>query len=102
MIVEPTIHSFSLRQHFAHKLGFDAIEFANLARSLGFQGFSMSLNGANYRHLGEKDTDRMDCLRAHLASLKMSLEVDTSGTASVHMSEMLKVAHRLGATSLRT
>ena len=102
MIVEPTIHSFSLRQHFAYKPGFDAIEFAKLARSLGFQGLSLSLNDANYRHLGGRDTDRMDRLRAHLVSLKMSLEVDTSGTASAHMSEMLKVAHRLGATSLRT
>ena len=80
MIVEPTIHSFSLRQHFAYKPGFDAIEFAKLARSLGFQGLSLSLNDANYRHLGGRDTDRMDRLRAHLVSLKMSLEVDTSGT----------------------
>ena len=32
----------------------------------------------------------------------MSLEVDTSGTAPAHMSEMLNVAHRMGATSLRT
>ncbi len=32
----------------------------------------------------------------------MSLEVDTSGTAPAHMFEMLKVAHRMGATSLRT
>jgi sugar phosphate isomerase/epimerase len=102
MIVEPTIHSFSLRQHFAHKPGFDAIEFAKLASSLGFQGLSLSLNDANYRHLGGKDTDRMDRLSAHLVSHKMSLEVDTSGTAPTHMSEMLKVAHRMGATSLRT
>ena len=102
MIVEPTIHSFSLRQHFAHKPGFDAIEFAKLARSLGFQGLSLSLNDANYRHLGGKDTDRMDHLSAYLVSHKMSLEVDTSGTAPTHMSEMLRVAHRMGATSLRT
>ena len=102
MIVEPTIHSFSLRQKFAYKSGFGVIEFAKLARSLGFQGLSLSLNDANYRHLGGKDTDRMDRLRAHLVSLKMSLEVDTSGTEYAHMSEMLKVAHRLGATSLRT
>ena len=102
MIIEPTIHSFSLRQHFAHKPGFDAIEFAKLARSLGFQGLSLSLNDANYRHLGGKDTDRMDCLSAHLVSHKMSLEVDTSDTAPAHMSEMLKVAHRMGASSLRT
>ena len=56
MIVEPTIHSFSLRQHFAHKQGFDAIEFAKLAKSYGFQGLSLSLSDINYRHLGGKDT----------------------------------------------
>ena len=54
MIVEPTIHSFSLRQHFAYKSGFGVIEFVKLARSLGFQGLSLSLNDANYRHLGGK------------------------------------------------
>jgi len=102
VIVEPIIHSFSLRQHFAYKPGFDAIEFAKLAKSRGFQGLSLSLNDAKYRHLGGKDTGRMDRLRAHLVSLNMSLEVDTSDTAPAHMSEMLKVAHRLGATSLRT
>ena len=102
MIVEPTIHSFSLRQHFAHKSGFDAIEFAKLAQLLGFQGLSLSLNDANYRHLGGRDTYRMDHLRKYLEKHKMSLEVDTSDTRPAHMSELLKVAYRLGATSLRT
>ena len=102
MIVETTIHSFSLWHHFAHKPGFDAIAFAELARSMGFQGVSLSLNDANYRHLGGREVDRMDRLRAYLTSHGMSLEVDTSGTAPAHMSEMLKVAHRMGATSLRT
>ncbi len=102
MIVETTIHSFSLWHHFAHKPGFDAIAFAELARSMGFQGVSLSLNDANYRHLGGREVDRMDRLRAFLTSHGMSLEVDTSGTAPAHMSEMLKVAHRMGATSLRT
>ena len=32
----------------------------------------------------------------------MSLEVDTSNTAPTHISQMLKVAHRMGAKSLRT
>ena len=44
MIVETTIHSFSLWHHFAHKPDFDAIAFAELARSMGFQGISLSLN----------------------------------------------------------
>ncbi len=102
MIVETTIHSFSLWHHFANKPGFDAIAFAELARSMGFQGISLSLNDANYRHLGGRNTDRMDRLRAYLTTHGMSLEVDTSGTAPAHMSEMLNVAHRMGATSLRT
>lgn len=102
MIVETTIHSFSLWHHFAHKPGFDAIAFAELARSMGFQGISLSLNDANFRHLGGRDNERMDRLRAYLTTHGMSLEVDTSGTAPAHMSEMLEVAHRMGATSLRT
>ncbi len=102
MIVETTIHSFSLWHHFAHKPGFDAIAFAELARSMGFQGISLSLNDTNYRHLGGRETDRMDRLSAYLTTYGMSLEVDTSGTAPAHMAEMLNVAHRMGATSLRT
>jgi 3-oxoisoapionate decarboxylase len=102
MIVETTIHSFSLWHHFAHKLDFDAIAFAELARSMGFQGISLSLNNENYRHLGGREPERMDRLRAYLTTHGMSLEVDTSGTTPAHMSEMLNVAHRLGATSLRT
>ena len=102
MIVETTIHSFSLWHHFAHKPDFDAIAFADLARSMGFQGISLSLNNENYRHLGGREPERMDRLRAYLTTHGMSLEVDTSGTAPAHMSEMLNVAHRMGATSLRT
>ena len=102
MIVETTIHSFSLWHHFAHKSGFDAIAFAELARSMDFQGISLSLNDANYRHLGGRDIERMERLRVFLKTYQMSLEIDTSGTTPGHMLEMLNVAHRLGATSLRT
>lgn len=102
MIIETTIHSFSLWHHFAHKPGFDAIAFADLARSMGFQGINLSLNDANYRHLGGRETERMDQMRAYITAHRMSLEVDTSDTTPAHMSEMLKVAHRMGATSLRT
>lgn len=102
MIVETSIHSFSLRHHFTHKPGFDAIDFAELARAQGFQGLSLSLNDANYRHLGGRDTNLMDRLRTHLETHDMSLEVDTSHTDPAHISQMLKVAHRMGATSLRT
>ena len=102
MIVDTTIHSFSLWHHFVHKPGFDFIAFAELARSMDFQGISLSLNDANYRHLGGREIERMETLRAFMKTHEMSLEIDTSGTTPAHMSEMLNVAHRLGATSLRT
>ena len=102
MIVEVCIHSFSLRHHFAHKPDFGAIDFAKIARANEFQGICLSLNDTNYRHLGGRSTDRMDRLRGYLETYDMSLEVDTSNTAPAHMSQMLKVAHRMGAKSLRT
>ena len=102
MQVEPTIHSYSLIHHFALKPGFDCIEYADLAASLGFRGISLSLNNPDYRHLGGREGWRMDRLRTHLAGLGFSLEVDTSGTDPAHMAEMLRVAARMGATSLRT
>jgi len=102
MIVEPTIHSFSLWHHFAHKPGFDCVAYADLAAELGFKGISLSLNNPDYRHLGGREPWRMDRLRSHLVGLGFSLEVDTSGTDPVHMTELLGVAARMGATSLRT
>ena len=102
MQVEPTIHSYSLTHHFALKPGFDCVEYADLAASLGFRGISLSLNNPDYRHLGGREVWRMDRLRDHLAGLGFSLEVDTSGTDPAHMAEMLRVAARMGATSLRT
>ncbi len=102
MQVEPTIHSYSLIHHFALKPGFDCVEYADLAASLGFRGISLSLNNPNYRHLGGREGWRIDRLRDHLAGLGFSLEIDTSGTTPAHMEEMLRVAARLGARSLRT
>lgn len=102
MQVETTIHSFGLLHHFANKPGFDCLAYADLAASLGFRGISLSLNNPQYRHLGGREDWRMDRLRDHLQGLGFSLEVDTSGTGPAHMTEMLKVAHRMGGTSLRT
>ena len=102
MNVEITIHSFSLWHHFANKIDFDSIAFIDLAKSLGYQGISLSLNDSSYRHLGGRHISRMDRLHEHLKTYEMSLEVDTSDTTPRHMSKMLKVAHRMGATSLRT
>ncbi len=102
MRIDLTIHSFSLWHHFRHVPGFDALAFADLARQHGLQGISLSLNDANYRHLGGRDPERMDRLRAWLQGAGMSLEVDTSGTDPAHLREMLAVAARMGAGSLRT
>ena len=102
MIVDLTIHSFSLWHHFRHVPGFDAVAFADLAADHGLSGISLSLNDPQYRHLGGKDTALMDRLRAHLDRLGMSLEVDTSGTDPEHMREMIGAAERMGATALRT
>jgi sugar phosphate isomerase/epimerase len=102
MEIELTIHSFSLWYHFAHQRGFDAIAYADLAEELGLSGISLSLNDPNYRHLGGRETKRMDCLRERLQRSAMSLEIDTSGTDPDHMKEMLEVAARMGAESLRT
>ncbi|MDW4549929.1 sugar phosphate isomerase/epimerase family protein [Defluviimonas sp. D31] len=102
MDIDLTIHSFSLWHHFAHKPGFDTIAYADLAEAFGLSGISLSLNDPNYRHLGGRETSRMDRLRDRLQRFGMSLEIDTSGTDPAHMMEMLDVAARMGATSLRT
>jgi sugar phosphate isomerase/epimerase len=102
MIIDHSIHSFSLWHHFVHAPNFGAVAYANLAEAFGFTGINLSLNNPNYRHLGGRETWRMDQLRERLASSKMSLEIDTSGTEPSHMRELLDVAHRMGATALRT
>lgn len=102
MIVDLTIHSFGLWHHFAHTPGFDALAFADLAERHGLSGISLSLNNANFRHLGGRETARMDAVRQRLARSNMSLEVDTSGTVPDHLRELLGVAARMGADALRT
>lgn len=102
MIVDLAIHSFSMWHHFRHQPGFDCVAYADLMESLGFTGLNLSLNDANYRHLGGRDTWRMDRFRDRLAASGMSLEVDTSGTAPAHLRELIGVACRMGAASMRT
>jgi sugar phosphate isomerase/epimerase len=102
MIIDLSIHSFSLWHHFRHVPGFDAIAYAELCRSLGFSGINLSLNDANYRHLGGREPARVRALRRWLDAAGMSLEIDTSGTAPAHMRELIAVAAALGAKSLRT
>ena len=102
MMIDLSIHSFSLWHHFVHVPNFGAIAYADLAEEFGFTGINLSLNNPDYRHLGGRETWRMDALRERLATSKMSLEIDTSGTEPAHMRELLDVANRMGATSLRT
>ncbi len=102
MIIDLSIHSFSLWHHFAHQPNFGAIAYADLAEEFGFTGINLSLNNSNYRHLGGREIWRMDALRERLSASNMSLEIDTSGTEPTHMRELLDVASHMGATSLRT
>ena len=102
MMIDLSIHSFSLWHHFVHVPNFGAIAYADLAEEFGFTGINLSLNNPDYRHLGGRETWRMDELRERLSASKMSLEIDTSGTDPAHMRELLDVANRMGATSLRT
>ena len=92
MNIDLTIHSFSLTQHFRHVPGFDAHSFVDLARAHHLQGISLSLNDPNFRHLGGREPERMDRLRARLEHEGMSLEIDTSGTEPGHMRQMIAVA----------
>jgi sugar phosphate isomerase/epimerase len=102
MVIDHSIHSFSLWHHFRHVPGFDALAFVDLAESLGFTGINLSLNDENFRHMGGREAWRMDKLRQRLARSAMSLEIDTSDTRPEHMTTLLRVAQRLGAGTLRT
>ncbi len=102
MKIDLTIHSFSLTQHFRHSPGFDADAYIDLALAHRLQGISLSLNDANFRHLGGREPERMDRLRQRLERDGMTLEVDTSGTEPDHLRRMIAVAERVGAGSLRT
>lgn len=102
MIIDLSIHSFSMWHHFRHQEGFDAIAYIDLMERLGFTGINLSLNDAAYRHLGGRETWRMERVRDRLTGAGMSLEIDTSGTAPTHLAHMLAVAERMGAQSLRT
>jgi sugar phosphate isomerase/epimerase len=102
MIIDLGIHSFSLLHHFRHVPGFDAIAYIDLVESLGFTGVSLSLNDPSYRHLGGRETARMDRVRERIARAGMHLEIDTSGTDPDHLRTLIAVASRMGAGSLRT
>ncbi len=101
MKIDLALHSFSLLHHFRHQPGFDALAFIDMAESLGFTGINLSLNDPDYRHLGGREDWRMDAVRRRLERAGMSLEVDTSGTDPAHLQELIAVAERLGAKSMR-
>jgi hypothetical protein len=102
MKIDLSIHSFSLWHHFAHTPGFGAIAFGELARDLGFSGINLSLNDANFRHLGGTEDWRIDQLSLWCQDRDMRLELDTSGTDPAHLTRLLRVAARAGASHLRT
>lgn len=102
MIIDLSVHSFTMWHHFQHAPGFDAFTYIDKMEALGFTGINLSLNDANYRHLGGRDVERMGHVRERLKRSAMSLEVDTSGTDPHHMRTMIDVAARMGAASLRT
>lgn len=102
MIIDLAVHSFTMWHHFQHAPGYDALTYIDRMEALGFTGINLSLNNANYRHLGGREVERMDRVRERLTRSGMSLEVDTSGTAPDHMRTMIDVAARMGAASLRT
>ena len=52
------------------------------------------------RHLGGRETWRMDEVRKRLERSGLSLEIDTSDTNPDHMLHMIDVAHRMGAKSM--
>jgi sugar phosphate isomerase/epimerase len=101
MIIDLAVHSFAMWHHFRHAPGFDAIAYIDLMEGLGFTGINLSLNDANYRHLGGREPERMDRVRERLARSGMSLEIDTSGTDPAHLRTLLGVAERMGAQSMR-
>ena len=101
MIIDLSVHSFTMWHHFLHAPGFDALAYIDLMESLGFTGINLSLNDANYRHLGGREPERMDRVRERLARAGMSLEIDTSGTEPGHLRTMIGVAERMDARTLR-
>lgn len=102
MLIDLSLHSFSLWHHFAHVPGFGPLEFGSLAKSRGFSGINLSLNDANFRHLGGTEGWRVDQLNQWCRAQDMRLEVDTSGTDPAHLARLLAVAARAGASHLRT
>lgn len=102
MLIDLSLHSFSLWHHFAHVAGFGALEFGALAKERGFSGINLSLNDARFRHLGGTEPWRVDQLSHWCRRNDMTLEVDTSGTDPAHLARLLGVAARAGASHLRT
>lgn len=101
MIIDLSVHSFTMWHHFCHAPGFDAMAYIDMMEGLGFTGINLSLNDASYRHLGGREPERMDRVRERLGRSGMSLEIDTSGTEPDHLRTMIGVAARMGAASLR-
>jgi sugar phosphate isomerase/epimerase len=101
LIIDLALHSFSLWHHFRNVPGFGPIQYIDACEALGFTGINLSLNDPNFRHLGGRETWRMDEVRKRLERSGLNLEIDTSDTSPAHMLHMIDVAHRMGARSMR-
>lgn len=101
MIIDLALHSFSLDHHFRNVPGFGPIEFIDECERRGFTGVNLSLNRPDFRHLGGRDTWRMDKVRERLERSGLTLEIDTSDTNPEHMTMMINIARRMGAQSMR-
>jgi sugar phosphate isomerase/epimerase len=101
LIIDLTLHSFSLWHHFRHVPGYGPIAYIDECELRGFTGINLSLNDSNFRHLGGRETWRMDQVRERLERSGLTLEIDTSDTNPEHMTMMIDVAHRMGAKSMR-
>lgn len=95
------LHTYSLRFHFAHKAGFDALAFIDRAAHEGFDGVALSANDANYRYVG-RDPAYWKQIRERITHYGLLCDMDTSGTDPAHLRTKLQVAQAIGATKLRT
>ena len=77
------------------------MQYIDACEELGFTGINLSLNDPHFRHLGGRETWRMDEVRKRLERSGLRLEIDTSDTNPAHMVHMIDVAHRMGAKSMR-
>lgn len=96
------LHSFSFAQHYQHRPGFDVFAFIQAAVERGFTGVNINCNRPDWRHLSGQTPEHLRAVRARLEQHRLSLEIDTSGTAAELLRPLLEAGRALGARNLRT